>query len=225
MPAAVGLPFAQRSGLGRGYIAGAQAVALDVIFAVFRADIAGEHLQAALGCRIGRNRLAAQLAHHRAYINDLTLAALHHLRHYRRRADVRTHQVHVYHLLEFGAAHLVHRYALDDACVVYQDVDGADLGVDLLYQGLHGRLVGDVAHIAVHILYARLTVGLETLEHRGFVAGVENDIVCPRLYKRLGDGKAYAVGSARNPGVLTFKRKETVHTIASLLIQTTPSLS
>ena len=53
MAAAVGLTLAQRSRLGRGDVAGTDAVALDVGLAKLRADVAREHLQSAFCSGIG----------------------------------------------------------------------------------------------------------------------------------------------------------------------------
>ena len=50
MTAAVGLDLAQRCGLRGSDVAGSNAVALDVVCAVLRSDVLGEHLQAALRC-------------------------------------------------------------------------------------------------------------------------------------------------------------------------------
>ena len=151
MAAAVGLALAQGSGLGRGDVAGADAVALDVVLAVLGADVAGEHLQAALRGGVGAHGLTAELGHHRADVDDLALAALHHLGEHGGGDDERGDEVHVDDGLELGALHLVHRDALDDAGVVDEDVDLAHLFVDLLHEGLHVVFLGHVAHVPVHV--------------------------------------------------------------------------
>ena len=72
------LPLAQGRGLRRFDIARPDAVALDVAGAVFGADVAREHLQAALGRGVGGNGLAAQLGHHGADVDDFAVALLDH---------------------------------------------------------------------------------------------------------------------------------------------------
>ncbi len=53
MTAAVRLTLTKGSGLGSGDVAWANAVTLDVVLSVLRADVAGEHLQATLGGSVG----------------------------------------------------------------------------------------------------------------------------------------------------------------------------
>ena len=60
-------------------MAGADAVALDVVGAVLRSDVLGEHLQAALGSSVGGASLAAQLAHHGADVDNLATALFNHV--------------------------------------------------------------------------------------------------------------------------------------------------
>ena len=158
MAAAVRLAFTQRSSLGRSNVARAYAVTLDVVLTILRADVTGEHLQAALGSSVCRNGLTTQLRHHRADVDDLTLTALHHLRDDGRRADERTHKVDVDDLLELSALHLVHGDALDDTSVVDEDVNLTNLLMDGLHKGLYCIFVGHVADIALHIADASFLV-------------------------------------------------------------------
>ena len=79
MTAAIRLTLAQRSCLRSSDVARTDAVTLDVVFSIFRADVASEHLQTSLGSSVCRNGLTAKLAHHRADVDNLTLTALHHL--------------------------------------------------------------------------------------------------------------------------------------------------
>ena len=148
MARTVGLTLAQRSGLGRCDVARADAVALDVVLAVLRSDVAGQHLQTALGCGVCRHGLAAQLRHHRADVDDLAVALLDHRGDDGLRDDERTVEVDVDHLAELRGGHLDHRDALDDAGVVDEDVHHADLLFDLRYHGVHLLLVGHVADVA-----------------------------------------------------------------------------
>ena len=80
MATAISLTLTERSGLRGGDVAWANAVTLDVLFTVLRADVTGEHFQTTLGGSVGTDCLTAQLRHHRADVNDLTLTTLHHLR-------------------------------------------------------------------------------------------------------------------------------------------------
>ena len=79
MAAAIGLDLAQGSGLSGGNVARAHAVALDVVLAVLGGDVAGQHLQCALGGSVGGDSLAAQLAHHGADVDDLAAALSDHV--------------------------------------------------------------------------------------------------------------------------------------------------
>ena len=78
--AASGLDLTQRGGLGGGDVAGAHAVALDVVLAVLGGDVLGQHLEGALCGGVGGDGLAAQLAHHGADVDDLALVLFHHIR-------------------------------------------------------------------------------------------------------------------------------------------------
>ena len=80
MTGAVRLTLAQRRGLRCRDVARSDAVALDVVLAVLGADVAGQHLQAALRRRVGGHGLAAQLAHHGADVDDLAVTLLDHAR-------------------------------------------------------------------------------------------------------------------------------------------------
>ena len=190
-----------------------QRVALDVVFTVLGADIAGQHLEAALGRRIGGDGLAAEFGHHRADVDDLPFSALHHFGKDGGGDDVRGHEVHVDDLLEFLALHLVHRDALDDAGVVDEDVDLADLGVNALHQGLDGLFVGDVADIAGHVRDARLPVVGEAALEGGFVDVIENDVLRAGGDESLRDVEADAVGGAGDPGVFAFEGKRVGHIV------------
>lgn len=78
MARAIGLAFAQGRRLGSGDVAGTYGVALNVVAAVFRADVAGEHFKSALGCGICRNGLPAQFAHHGADVYYLAVTLFYH---------------------------------------------------------------------------------------------------------------------------------------------------
>ena len=204
-PPAVRLDLTQRSGLGSGDVAGADAVALDIGLAVLAGDVLGQHLQAALGSSVGGNGLAAQLAHHGADVDDLAVTLLDHGGDHSLGYDERSVQVHVDHLTELGSAHVAHGDALDDAGVVHQNVDDTHFGLDLGHQGIHSLFIGDIAYIAVG-LDAGLTISSQALVHQFLLDVVENDGgTC--LAQSAGDGKADSVRSAGYQGNLALQRK------------------
>ena len=194
MTAAVGLTLAQGSGLRGGDVAGANAVALDVVLAVLGGDVLGQHLQAALGCGVGRDGLTAQLAHHGADVDDLAAALLDHVGDDSLGDDEGGVQVNVDDLAELGGGHVAHGDALDDAGVVDQDVDMAHFLRDLLDESVDGVLVGDVADIAVGV-DAGLFVGGQALVHQLLLDVVEHDGGAAVRHSG-GDGEADAVGSS-----------------------------
>ena len=151
MTAAIGLDLAQGRGLGGGNVAGTHAVALDVVLAVLRGDVLGQHLQRTLGGGVGRNGLAAQLAHHGADVDDLARALFHHVGQHGLGAVESTAHMDVDHTHKVGVAHLDHGHALHQTGVVHQNVHRPDLGLDLCHHGVYGVLVGNVCHIAVGV--------------------------------------------------------------------------
>lgn len=187
MTAAVRLTLTERSGLWCGDVARADTVTLDVVLTVLRADVAGEHLQATLGSCIGRYRFTTQLRHHRADVDDLTLTALHHLGDDGRADDERTDEVDVDDLLELSALHLVHGDALDDAGIVYEDVDLTYLLVDLLHECLYVIFLRYVAYVALHVLNAGLLIVVKTALQGCFINVVEDDVLDTGGYESLGD--------------------------------------
>ena len=203
MTAAVRLTFAQRRGLRGLDVARTDAVALDVRLAILGADVAGQHLQAALSRRVGGNGLTAQLAHHGADVDDLAVALFDHARNAGLGDDERRVQVNVDDLAEIGGAHLQHRDALDDAGVVDQNIDDADFLTDLGDGLLHRFLVGHVADIAVR-LDALLFVSGQTLVDQLLIDIVEDDGRARRRI-RAGDGEADAVRRAGDEGNLAFQ--------------------
>ena len=200
MAAAVGLDLTQRRGLRGGDVAGSDAVALDVVLAVLRSDVLGEHLQAALGSGVSGNGLAAELGHHGADVDDLAAAHLDHAGNDGLGDDKGSVQVNVDDLTELGSLHLDHGDALDDAGIVDQDVDGADFLGDLGDHGVDGVLVADIADIAVG-LDALSLIGGQTFVNQILTQIIEDDggaAVC----HGGGNGKADAVGSTGDQGNL-----------------------
>ena len=105
----------------------------------------------------------------------------------------------------------MHGDALDDAGVVDQDVDLSHLYVDALHERLDIILLGHVADIARDIGDAGFLVVGEAPLQSGFVDVVEDDVVDAGGDESFRDVEADAVGSARDPGVLSFKRKRVCH--------------
>ncbi len=153
MGCAVGLFLPKGSSLRGGDVSGSDTITLDVVFPIFGADVLGEHLQATLGCGIGRYGLATQFTHHGAYVDDLPVTFLDHMGDYSLGNDERTIQVDVDHLAELGCAHLMHRNSFDDAGVVHQDVN-------------HPYLIGNACHELVYLIFVGhvtyVTVCLDT---------------------------------------------------------------
>ena len=203
--AAVGLDLAERSGLGSSDVAGADAVALDVVLAVLGADVAGEHLQAALCRCVGGDGLTAQLAHHGADVDDLAVALLDHAGDNMLCHDVGGNQVDIDDLAEVLGLHLQHGNTLDDAGVVDQDVNGAQVPLDVGHQLDHVLLVGDVGIVAVGV-DALFMVGSHGGLHVMLAAAVESDL-CAGGGIGLGDGKADAVSGAGDQSYLTLQGK------------------
>ena len=106
--ASVRLALPQRRRLRRLDVSRPDAVALDVVFAVLAGNVLRQHLQAALCSRIRAHRLAPQLAHHAADVDDLSVPLFDHPRDHRLAHDERRVQVHVHHLPELRRRHLAH---------------------------------------------------------------------------------------------------------------------
>ena len=200
MTAAVRLDLTQRCGLRGSNVARSNAVALDIVLAVLGSDVLGQHLQAALSSSVGGDSLTAQLAHHRADVDNLTAALLDHVRDNGLGHDERGVQVNVDDLTELSSAHLGHRDTLDDTGVVDQNVDVTNFLGNLLDECLDSVLVGDVADIAVGI-NAGLFVGGQALVDQLLFDVVEND--GGAVVGHSGsNGKTDAVGSAGDQGDL-----------------------
>ena len=200
MTAAVRLDLTQRCGLRGSNVARSNAVALDIVLTVLGSDVLGQHLQAALSSSVGGDSLTAQLAHHRADVDNLTAALLDHVRDNGLGHDERGVQVNVDDLTELSSAHLGHRDTLDDTGVVDQNVDVTNFLGNLLDECLDSVLVGDVADIAVGI-NAGLFVGGQALVDQLLFDVVEND--GGAVVGHSGsNGKTDAVGSAGDQGDL-----------------------
>ena len=198
MTAAVGLKLAQRCGLLGGYVAGADAVALDVVFAKLGADVACEHLQATLcGC-IRAHSLAAELAHHGADVDDFAVTFLNHAGDHCLGADVGGDKVYVNHTTEVLDIHLGHGYALDYAGIIDKNIDCAYRSLDVGHHGLDSLLVGNVTEIAF-CFYAELLICFESAVYSLLTRAVEYDF-CTGFGVCLSYGKAYSIGSSCDEG-------------------------
>ena len=175
MTTSVWLTLTQRSCLRSCDVTRTDTIALDVVFAIFRANVASEHLQATLSCCVCTHGFATKFRHHRADVDNLALSALHHLRDDSCTDDIRSHEVHVNHLLELSTLHLMHRDALDDTSIVHEDVNLTYLSMNLLNESLHSVLICHVANIALHILDASLLVVSKTTFKSSLVDVIEND--------------------------------------------------
>ena len=193
----------QGRGLGGGDVAGAHAVALDVVLAVLGSDVLGEHLQGTLGGGVGGDSLTAQLAHHGADVDDLALALFHHVGQHGLGAVEGTAHMHVDDTHKVGVAHLNHGHTLHQTGVVHQNVHGAHFGLDLGHHGVHGVLVGHIGHIAVGIDAGGL-VGGKALFKACFGRAVEAD-GGTALGHALGDREADAVGTASDQSDFALK--------------------
>ena len=106
--------------------------------------------------------------------------------------------------MELSALHFVHGNALNDACIVHQNVNLPHLSVNFLYEGLHGILVSNVTDVAFHVLDASLLVVVKSALKGSFVNVVEDNVLNTGSHESLGNVKADAIGSACNPGILSF---------------------
>ena len=102
----------------------------------------------------------------------------------------------------------MHGDALDDTGVVDEDVDVADLSVNLLHESLYVVLFGHVADISLYVGYAGLFVVIESFLKEFFVDVIEDDGLDAGCNESLCDVEADTIGSAGDPGVLSFKRKK-----------------
>ena len=203
MTAAVGLNLAEGCSLGSGDVAGSDAVALDVVLAVLGADVAGEHLQAALCRCVGGDGLAAQLAHHGADVDDLAVTPLDHAGDNGLGNDEGSDQVDIHDLTEISGLHLHHGDALDDAGVVDQDVNAAQVALDCRNQLLDILFLGHVGKIAVGVDALCLVV-LQCFLHVLLAAAVKGDL-CAGCRQTFCDSEADAVCGAGDQSYFTFQ--------------------
>ena len=166
---------AQRRRLWRRDIAWPNAVALDVPVAELRSDVLRQHLETAFRRCVRRHRLAAHFAEHRADIDDLAVPLAQHAGQHSLRDDERRRQIDVNDLAEIRRPHLEHRRALDDACIVHKNVDGAEPLLDIGNHRLDRRLIRDITEISMR-LDAVLLVVRQCLVHVRLTAAVERNL-------------------------------------------------
>ena len=114
-------------------------------------------------------------------------------------------EVHVDDLAEIVGAHLRHGDALDDARVVDQNVDDADLVLHVCHQGLHRAFISHVADVAMGP-DALFCIGGQPLVHQ-LLTDVVKDDGRARGGKCLRNGEPDAVGAARDPGDFVLQGK------------------
>ena len=205
MSTAVRLTLTQRCCLRSSDVTRANAVALDIVASVLRADVARQHLQATFGGSVGADGLTTELTHHRADVDYLTFAAFHHLRQHCCADDVRCYQVNVNNLLEILPLHLMHRNTLDDTGVVDEDVNLPYLGMNFLHESLHGHFVRHVADITMYIADTRCLIICQRFVDSFLTAGIEDNLTGTGLSKCFGYSKTDAVACACDPGILAFQ--------------------
>ena len=65
--------------------------------------------------------------------------------------DKRRIQVHIYHLSELCRGHLAHGDSLNDACVIDENVNHADLLLDRCNHAIDSILIGDITYISMRV--------------------------------------------------------------------------
>lgn len=166
---------AQRRRLWRRDIAWPNAVALDVPVAELRSDVLRQHLEPAFRRCVRRHRLAPHFAEHRADIDNLAMPLAQHAGQHSFRDDERRRQIDVNDLAEIRRLHLEHRRALDDACIVHKNVDGAERLFDIGNHLAHRSLVRDITKISMR-LDAVLLVVRQCLVHVRLTSAVERNL-------------------------------------------------
>ena len=99
----------------------------------------------------------------------------------------------------------MHRDALNDTCIVHEDINLTHLFMNLLHEGLHGILVRNVAHVTLHVLDTSLFVVVQATLQGSLIDVVENNGLDTSAYKSLGDVETDTIGSACYPGILSLK--------------------
>src|ERR1700694_1170518 len=99
---------------------------------------------AALARAVVNHLVSADLTELRADVDDVAVAALEHLRQHVPRTEKHCAEVDVHHLVPLLGRHLVQEHLREDARVVDEDLDGAELSLHALDHGLDLGFLGDV---------------------------------------------------------------------------------
>ena len=203
MTATICLTLTKRCCLWSCNITWAQAVTLDIVLTILRADVTCQHLQATLGCSVCRNGFTTQLAHHRTDVDNLTMTLLDHTWDNCLRYDEWCSKVDVDYLLEVIYRHLRHRNTLDDTCIIYQDVNNTEFLLDISNHVLHLFLISYITDITLGINTLSLVIS-KRLIHVMLAAAVESNF-CTCLGISLSNSETDTVCGTSYEGNLTLQ--------------------
>ena len=97
----------------------------------------------------------------------------------------------------------MHRDALDDTCVVYQNINLTNLCMNLLNGCLYSILVSYVADITLYVCNTCLLVVVQATLQSSIVNVVEDDVLNTCCNESLSNVETNTIRCAGNPGVLT----------------------
>ena len=149
MTASVCLRLTKRSSLRSSDVTRADTITLDVVFTIFRTDIASQHLQTTLSGSVSRYSFTTQFRHHRTDVDDLTCTFFHHSRQNSLSNDEWSIQVDVNYTTEISSIHLVHRNTADNTGVINKDINRTYFFLDSSNHCLNSRFVCHVAYVTV----------------------------------------------------------------------------
>ena len=156
-------------------IAGPDRVGLDVVRRPFRRHRSGQHLDAALGRRVGRDRRSRDLARERGDVDDLAAAPARDHPPGRLAPDLeRAGEMGLDDAAPFVGLELEHRLPELEPGVVDEDVDLDARGVEMLEGGENRAFVGDIEGPRRRVPPVRLE-GLGDCRQLALVAAVEDD--------------------------------------------------
>ena len=183
----------------------ADTVTLNVVFTIFRADIASQHLQTAFGSSVSRYSFTTQLRHHRADVDDFTGTLLHHGRQHSLRNDERSVQVDINHTTEVSSFHFVHRNTADNTGVINKDINRTYFFLDSSNHCLNSRFVCHVAYITVSF-NSLFSIGSHAFVYQLLVDVVKTYSSALFCVSR-SNCKTDTVRSTCNESYFTFQRK------------------
>ena len=182
------------------HVARANGVRLDAQFAPLRRHRLDQHLDAALGDRVGRHRCAGQFRGERADVDHLAPAPLGHAFRGLAPDDEGSGQIDVEDAAPIGGLEFQHRLSELDAGVVDEDVDVDALRIQRLEGRDDRRLIrhveGRCQHVVALIAH-RLRGGLKP-----FLVDAIQDNARPGLREALGKGAAQTTRRAGDEGGL-----------------------